>query len=113
MAVQELPRQRLQVAAAVAAVVVAASAAGRAIAHPVVGVLVVVVLMLEYPGPQGLRHRQRVEEDGKTTATRKKVSEYLVLEVEDVGDAAVDGVAEAGLGLVADGDDGVEAAVII
>ena len=43
-----------------------------------------------------------------TTTTR---ATYLLLEGEDVGDAAVDGVAEARLGLVADGDDGVQALV--
>lgn len=35
----------------------------------------------------------------------------LLLEREDVGDATVDGVAEAGLDLVEDGDDGVEVLV--
>ena len=43
-----------------------------------------------------------------TSTTR---ATYLLLEGEDVGDAAVDGVAEARLGLVADGDDGVQALV--
>lgn len=36
---------------------------------------------------------------------------HLLLEGEDAGDAAVDRVAEAGMGLEADGDDGVEALV--
>lgn len=36
---------------------------------------------------------------------------YLLLESEDVSDAAIDGVSEAGLRLVANGDDGVEALV--